>query len=208
MINEIFVFDDIIDVDSQNLIETYCKQSTHDWEHMKDITFLENDVTFEMNQFPAKVLPSGRVDSIIDEIILKIQKNCVNKINLEYIKTYRSKINWTYPIDADENEQHKLLHVDKHEDHIVIVYYVNDIDGDTLLFNNRNGNTSNGFDKQFDGTLQIEDFELLKTISPKKGRVAMFNGNLYHYGKYPKNGDRYVVNINLVAKEKSNKNLI
>jgi hypothetical protein len=209
MINEIFVFDNIIEENLQDIVELYCKESTNNWECMENITFSEDDVTFDADKFPAKIIPSGNInEDSIKNIIELIQKNTLAKTKLEYVKNYRIKINWTAPIDIDETIEYKLLHVDKYEEHIVIIYYVNDTDGDTLIFNNKNGNNSKDFYKQFDGTIDINNFELKKSISPKKGRVVMFNGNLYHYGKYPKIKDRFVINMNLVAKNKINKILI
>ena len=48
-----------------------------------------------------------------------------------------------------------------------------------------------------DDFLDFKNFELTNNISPKKGRVVMFDGNLWHYGKYPTKGERNVININL-----------
>ena len=208
MINNIFVFDDIIEENLQNIIELYCKESNNNWEYVENITFSDDDVIFKDN-FPAKVIPLGNIsENSIQDIIELIQKNTLEKTKMEYVKSYRIKINCTSPINIDESMEHKLLHVDKYENHIVIIYYVNDTDGDTLIFNNKNGNNSKDFNKQFNGSIDIKDFELIKSVSPKKGRVVMFNGNLYHYGKYPKINDRFIININLVAKNKINRILI
>ena len=39
------------------------------------------------------------------------------------------------------------------------------------------------------------------------GRVVIFDGALHHYGDYPTEGDRYIINFNFVIKQK-NKTLI
>jgi hypothetical protein len=121
-------------------------------------------------------------------------------INKKLVKKYRIKINKTIPHRIDTNEEYRLLHIDKAEPHVTIIYYINDSDGDTLIFNDENNKHLKNI-KQFmnnDNFLDFKNFELNKCISPKKGRVVVFDGNLWHYGKYPTKGERNIININLV----------
>jgi hypothetical protein len=76
--------------------------------------------------------------------------------------------------------KHYEPHVDSDIPHIVVLYYVNDADGDTYFFDD-DGNT-------------------IKTVSPKKGRVAVFDGSIMHGGGVPKKGKRSVVNLNVVIR--------
>lgn len=76
---------------------------------------------------------------------------------------------------------HYAPHVDFPFDHTVVLYYLNDADGDTVFF-----------DKQGNIT---------QRVSPKKGRIIVFDGNLYHGGGVPKAGPRSVVNFDILTKE-------
>ena len=68
------------------------------------------------------------------------------------------------------------------------IYYINDSDGDTLIFNERFGEK---FDK----------FTLQKRVIPKRGRMVVFDGNYYHAGITPKNNNpRVVANINYIPR--------
>ena len=67
-------------------------------------------------------------------------------------------------------------HTDTDIPHTVILYYVNDCDGDTYFFNS-------------DGTV-------LDTVSPKKGRMVAFNGNTVHASSQPSKGVRVTLNLN------------
>ena len=75
-------------------------------------------------------------------------------------------------------------HVDAEYPHDVLLYYINDSDGDTIIFNEKKG---------FCGTPTIK-----QTIKPKKGRLVMFNGHHLHAGELPRtNEKRLVLNINI-----------
>lgn len=68
-------------------------------------------------------------------------------------------------------------HIDEPNPHIVMIYYVNDADGDTCLFKGK---------------------EIAERISPKRGRAVFFNGATYHASSSPlKARFRCVVNLNL-----------
>jgi len=66
-------------------------------------------------------------------------------------------------------------HVDLPFPHLVCLYYVNDSNGDTLFYN--------------------DDKKIVKRVSPKKGRIALFDGSLYHSSGQPNQNERIVINI-------------
>jgi hypothetical protein len=205
MINKIYTFDDIVNSKIQNELQTYVQNENLQWLDVKNITGV--DYGNEKNLFPAKVIDDEKMDENILKLINIIIDSSLLKINKKFLKKYRIKINKTIPHIFDLKEEHKLLHVDKWEQHVTIIYYINDCDGDTLIFNDKNNKHLNIIKqgKVKDNGLDFENFELIKNISPKKGRVVMFDGNLWHYGKYPTKGERNVININLVIEEHSNK---
>ena len=74
--------------------------------------------------------------------------------------------------------EHYAPHVDLPYPHTVVLYYVNDADGDTVIFNKNN--------------------QIVKRVSPKRGRILMFDGTMYHGGGIPKNGPRCAVNFDIM----------
>ena len=77
-------------------------------------------------------------------------------------------------------EKEEIIHP-KHTDdaapHFVFIYYVNDADGDTCLY---------------------EGSEIIKRISPKKGRGVLFDGKILHASSSPvESRQRVVINFNL-----------
>ena len=47
----------------------------------------------------------------------------------------------------------------------------------------------------------------IKTSSPRKGRVVVFNGKTFHRSTYPTHGNRFVVNMNFYYNNTNNKRL-
>ena len=198
MINEIYSFDNIVDIQIQNEIEKYVYDKNLNWDIKTNIIKKEGiDTNYS---FPGQIISPPHIDKNILKFIDIIIDNSLNKINKKLAKKYRIKINKTIPHSIDINEEYRLLHIDKNEPHVTILYYINDSDGDTLIFNDKNNKHLKNI-KEFmnnDNFLDFKNFELSKSISPKKGRVVVFDGNLWHYGKYPTKGERNVININLV----------
>ena len=205
MINGYHIFDDIISESDQIKLEEYVKLPNLKWNYQHNITGQYGGT--DSLKLPANVLKSIDIDdnNIVD-IINSIKLNLLNKLNMEFVKDYRYKINWTTPIT--ENYDFKnLIHIDMDVDHIAIVYYINDTNGDTIFLNNKKGNSAESHQNNFKG-IDLDEFEIVNKISPKKGRAIIFDGNIYHYGEYPTITDRFVFNFDLVGKHKNKNKLI
>jgi hypothetical protein len=86
---------------------------------------------------------------------------------------------------ADADPKPFTPHVDLPTPHWVVIYYVNDSDGDTIIL-----------DKTYpDGA----NAKPLQAISPKKGRAVFFDGNHYHCGTTPSQHEtRCVLNFDFL----------
>jgi hypothetical protein len=180
MINDVKIYDNILNEEEKYLLENYCKNNKHLFKYIKNIAY-ETD-----ENLPGWVLHQSNIDTEINEIIEKLQLNVCKKINLEFVKNYRYKINLTKPINLTEEEEKKLIHKDRNVEHVSLIYYINEANGDTIIYKNN---------------------EILKII-PKKGRAVVFDGKFEHYGKYPNIGERYIININFVANTKLKSKLL
>lgn len=199
MIGNYYVFDNIIPTEEQKILNDYVKSSDIEWVSVENITGQYGGKS-GTHKFPAKVLPNtncenGEIIRIIDNMQIAVTEN----LNLEFIKNYRWKINWTTPIE-DYNPM-DLLHCDDNKNHIAMVYYINNSSGGTCIFNNINGNNAEMLKKDFNG-VDYNSYTLLTEVLPKAGRCVVFDGNLAHYGTYPTDGDRFIINFNFAAKFK------
>ena len=203
MIKGYYVFDDILNKEEQKILYDYVKNSNIEWVVMENITGGYGGKE-ETHKFPAKVhsIPECKNEKI-NNIINSIELIVAKKLNLEFIKNYRWKINWTTPIG--EYNPMDLLHCDGIIDHIAMVYYINDSTGETCVYNNINGNTAETY-KENVNNIDYNSYSLLTSVTPKMGSCLVFDGKLAHHGNYPSNGDRFIINFNFAAKSKNLQN--
>lgn len=206
MIKDYYIFDGVVSNYEQNVLYDYVKNSDIKWDFMENITgeYGGKQLT---HKFPAKVHPQTFCENqYVKDIVDNLQKIVSEKLKLEFVKNYRWKINWTTPIEDGYNPM-DLLHYDRINEHIAMVYYINDSTGDTCFYDNINGNNAESVNHGFNN-INYEHYSLLKKITPKMGRCVVFDGKLAHYGDYPLNGDRFIINFNFAAKYKNTRNII
>ena len=107
-------------------------------------------------------------EDLFRAILAKLDLNTgeILRCKANFQTQHRSKINGTY----------NTPHVDNETPHYTGIYYVNNCDGDTFLF---------------DGKKEIAK------ISPKQGRIVIFDGATLHAGSHPYLSDfRMVINFN------------
>ena len=80
-------------------------------------------------------------------------------------------------------------HLDRTEPHLVVLYYVNDSDGDTIIYDYKS--------KDENDIPYFENVKEIKRIKPKQGRVVVFDGLHWHTAEQPRNDIRCIININL-----------
>jgi hypothetical protein len=109
------------------------------------------------------------------------------------------------------NNEINDIHIDKEQNHYVVIFYPHNIDGDTILYNQTTLELSYSkfskmnFKEKKEAT---KNFTILEKITPKENRVVIFNGNRYHASSSPSKGPRCIININIdYAKTNKEKNL-
>ena len=63
-----------------------------------------------------------------------------------------------------------------------MLYYVCDSDGDTIIYNERE---------------KSESYTIKKRVTPKQGRVVLFDGGFYHTAEQPNKDKRCIINYDL-----------
>jgi hypothetical protein len=199
--SNLFIYDDIISEEYQNFLENiFVKQAGMYWAISPDLNSPPNlanfdgidcfvDMTSNIRKTYGLIrqpISRGKESDPVLSILLKSFIYAITDridVKVSKINTARAflQLPWTSP------EQDKF-HVDDIEPHMVLLYYVNDSDGDTLIS-----------DKEFTGAEPDYgvDANIIERISPKKGRAILFDGHTYHAASVPKNNLRCVLNFNL-----------
>lgn len=191
---EIIEIDDVIPKSLQNTIETillgfdfpfYIGHET--------VTYVEggdnSDLYWDKNtkdspQFVHSVVKNGIETSPYWAILRPIFYFIIAKTDKEMVIN-RCKINLNYPHSGFTDNQYYPPHKDPSKKQSYTgIYYVNDCDGDTFLFEEPKQNNYDG------------EFKLIKRVTPKKGKLLFFPSNVVHCGKPPKNSElRCIVNF-------------
>ena len=113
-------------------------------------------------------------------------------LKLQHEVIERCRLNLTLPKDNVTAKWH-LPHVDSFFPHWNALYYVNDSDGDTFVFDQTNENYDSGDETR----IVQDDFTVKRQIKPEKGKVLIFPGHYYHASSHPQTSKhRIVLNIN------------
>jgi hypothetical protein len=191
-LDEVVIIDDVITEQEQNLLESHFLSDRVEWEKYNSTLYDNNGNLANPNDYFPQTKNTLDTKQQVNVMVFNghgnydIVKPIVDKIPYKYSKILRIKANLTEPTNTDIDYPHSPIHTDigSVSKYITCIYYINDSDGDTIIFNEKKG---------FCGTPTIK-----QTIKPKKGRLVMFNGHHLHAGELPRtNEKRLVLNINI-----------
>ena len=117
------------------------------------------------------------INSCYMNIVEMLCKCFLKKQKIKELNLWRSKANLQLQVQDFNKEEYNTPHVDYDIPHYVLLYYVNETDGDTFLFNN--------------------DYSIIKIIKPEANKLLFFDGSIPHAGSHPsRHAYRIVININ------------
>ena len=189
MIDKIYVFDDIIEKDYQNKIKNILigegryNDEDFPWYYIDDVTasgdyenqkrgaFVHDYVHYEYG-----------IESDFHYLFLDLIKKSCSKLKIKEVDALQGRSFLQLPTNI-KREDVDSPHTDMQFKHFVMLYYVCDSDGDTIIYNEK--------------MISEKGFTVQKKVTPKQGRVVLFNGSLYHTAQQPNHGIRCVVNYDL-----------
>ncbi len=196
MINDIIIIDDVIpNVAQQQIEDTFLSKSLN-WIFFKDIALSEPEIkrknitelTPGIGTYIKQDYPEYVNDSLL-KFVKPIPERACKTIGKECLDIFNVRSFMHFPLDEKLRKQYDNPHIDILYPHLVCLYYVNDSDGDTFIF-----------DKTKDDYNELpKDVQLnvIKQVSPKKGRVVLFDGKRYHSSSGPTKNVRCIINFNV-----------
>ena len=186
--NKILIFDDVIDLEYQNIIKEILlgdrqyKGYDFPWYLTHDVTKpAKADSQLRPAFFHGYVDYPSELSSIFHDLFIRLIQNSCAKIDKKNVDAIQGRSFCQLPISSDKISV-DTPHIDIKENHFVMLYYVCDSDGDTIIYNEQ---------------VKSDRYTVQRRITPKQGRVVLFDGSYYHTAEQPLNNIRCVVNYDL-----------
>ena len=192
---EIYVIDDFIDIEYQKDIKNILmgdyqyRDKDFPWYYSEDVTTAGDwdsqhrpalgHVYVEMDNEDNQ---TGERSSEFHYLFLPMLKDVCRRMNIKNINVLQGRSFLQFPLNLKDRSV-DTAHVDLfNREHLVALYYVCDSDGDTIIYNERQ---------------KLWTYTIKQKVTPKQGRMVIFDGSLYHTAEQPLNNVRCVVNYNL-----------
>ena len=193
MFNDVLIFDDIININYQLQIkdillgERTFNEEDFPWFFIPDITYnddLENQGRCGFSHYFADM--EEGIISRFHPLFIKLIQNSCKKINVEKVDILQARSFLQLPTNItkeDVDDAHIDIVTDEESPpYFVMLYYVCDSDGDTIIYNERE---------------KSESYTIKKRVTPKQGRVVLFDGGFYHTAEQPNKDKRCIINYDL-----------
>ena len=171
---EIKIIDNCIPVKQQDLIiKELLQNKNFPWFYREDVT---EDFNIELSQQRPALTHYFVLDKNPNSESLNLVLPIIDSLTEKQIIQCRGFLQ--FPLNLKLiGSKHDTPHTDFSYPHTVYLYYVIDADGDTLFLKNS---------------------KIVKKITPKKGRLVIFNGDIQHTAEQPKKGARCVINFDVI----------
>ena len=196
MINkgEILVIDDFIDEDYQEDIKDVLlgKEEWGDllfpWHYIDDVTAAfedDNQGRPGLSHVYGEYNDDKTSDIVSDfhDLFIPLLELACETLEVPSARIIQGRSFMQFPLNLQSSED-DTPHIDLEEGerHIVVLYYVKDSDGDTVIYNQRT---------------ESNTYTVKQKVTPKQGRVVIFDGGQYHTAQQAINSVRCIVNYNL-----------
>lgn len=185
------VVDDIIPVKEQKELQELILNGV-DWKFLIDVSG-NNNQPYPSYGF-AHILkhPDYEKQSFLYPIIMNMFMKEFLTLG-EFKEIYYNRIFLQLPLAAQYKKEHNGVHVDLPPNirHVACVYYVNDSDGDTIIYEQTINDTPGGSQG-----IALKEHARVK---PKQGTAVLFDGSRYHCSSQPTSGYRTIINFDLTT---------
>ena len=178
------IIDNVMPEVMQDQLISICTDEQFPWGFIQDCTFHQDDpLAKQMNKpkYPSfshvaimDSQPRTQYASVISSMLLCMS----SKSDMNPTQLFRVRFGLYVP--EIDGPLHHNMHVDMREPHTVCLYYVNDADGDTFFFDSNR--------------------EIIERVTPKKGRMVVFDGSTFHASSAPSKNYRITLNMNYVRR--------
>jgi hypothetical protein len=193
MDSKFLIVDDVISIEKQERIKKTLLGDSFPWFYLNDTTY-PSEIYQNTPLISHYYRKDYKTNSNFYNLVEDIGDKGAELYGFDYKDVWQVRSFLQFPLNPNwRNSFVDKLHVDFDTEHLVVLYYVLDSDGDTIIVNKKL-NEGEGIDTN----LEYTDYEVLHRITPKQGRLVIFNGKYYHTAEQPTTGMRCIINFNLV----------
>ena len=188
---EIIVIDDFVTLEYQEKIkqELLGVNNNFPWFHTEDVTDA-GELTSQHRPALAHQYVNlndddvSEIESIFHHLFTPLLSKACQHLKMPQTEVIQGRSFLQFPLRNIDTSVVDTPHIDldEGEEHIVVLYYVIDSDGDTVIYNERKKSLT---------------YTEKQRVTPKQGRVVIFEGGQYHTAEQPTKGTRCIVNYNL-----------
>jgi hypothetical protein len=195
--SKVIVVDDILPKKQQEELKKILLGNQFPWHFIPDVTGGSKD---GRPAFHNKLIDDGKVNvggdalsllqQLINNSLSKLYEEL--KVKVDY-DVFRIRTILQMPLANLRGSKLDAHHIDYIKRHLSILYYVFDADGDTVIFENmyHPNNTK---------VPELNELKIKKKVTPKQGRVVIFDGYHWHTATQPTKGMRCIINSNVLQK--------
>lgn len=199
MSDDIKVVDSLLPVSYQNALEELISNEMFEWGYTREIVWQNHqDKLKQLNDGLSHVLHVPKYESKHWKFVKPMLYYIEQKFGIKVNDVFRVRIGLlqrAYPDDLPWNNEH----VDSPAPHYTAVYYVNDTDGPTYIFDQKITDVphKNKTEDQVLKYVNSTEFTVAHANTPKKGSCVMFDGQRFHASSKPReHANRIVIAFN------------
>lgn len=194
--NQIWVFDDIISNEDQEEIKAVLLGQKFPWYFVGDVT--GGSSKDKRPAFSHGFIKDGEIKSheAYIRMLEVIWGGCMEKLHekTQTIGNYSVNKARTFlqlPLNNITGSEYDSHHIDLSQKHFAMLYYVCDADGDTVIFENR-------YSEENTRKPELHELKEKMRVTPKQGRVVIFDGYYWHTATQPTKGARCIINTDVL----------
>jgi hypothetical protein len=186
------IIDNVISKEYQDYLEQLLLDSNDlPWFLIRNLNEIKsNQTNTHTSGLSIQSISDGKDHGMLALILRSLAYSLAEKLDISINEIFNARTFLQLPGGNISETIAREYHVDYAKPHKVLLYYVNDSDGDTIVLKQKYPFSHNRISGLTQG-------EVLQQISPKKGRVVMFDGSHFHSSTVPSKQLRCVINIDV-----------
>jgi hypothetical protein len=195
----ITILDNVISKEYQDYLEKLLLDNPDmTWHLIRNLDQLKSDQkNISTPGLSIQSISDGEDHGMLALVFRSLAYNLAEKLNISIKEVVNARTFLQLPGGNLNEKVDREFHVDYARPHKVLLYYVNESDGNTILLKQR-------YPFSYGKTNGLKSGEILQEIEPRKGRVVMFDGSHFHSSTIPTNQLRCVINIDVSLTSFSN----